>query len=195
MSKRSEKGLAGFTLVELMMVVAIIGILAAVAIPSYARFQLRARAAEGKISLAGIRSAEEAYGVEFSTYVGTSASPVPVASVGTTKIAWTDNGGFDALGWKPDGDVYFTYLVEVGPSGGPPYTHYTASAASDLDGDTALNVWGYVKPNTTGTAIAGTLAGVPAVDCPNTGVYDAQTGTRALTRVGPCAPQAGRTVF
>ena len=60
--RRSQKG---FTLIELMIVVAIIGILAAIAIPNFLRFQLRARSSEGKTSIAALRTAEESYQAEF----------------------------------------------------------------------------------------------------------------------------------
>ena len=65
----------GFTLIELMIVVAIIGILAAIAIPNFIRFQLKAKSSEGKANLAAIRTAEESYFAEYNGYV--SAQPTP----------------------------------------------------------------------------------------------------------------------
>jgi len=60
------KSIAGFTLVELMVVVGIIGVLAAVAIPQFRSYQAKAKQSEAKILLSSIFMAEEAYKVEYN---------------------------------------------------------------------------------------------------------------------------------
>ena len=56
-----QEGKKGFTLIELMIVVAIIGILAAIAIPNFLRFQAKSKQSEAKTNLGGIFTAEIAY--------------------------------------------------------------------------------------------------------------------------------------
>lgn len=69
----------GFTLIELMIVIAIIGILAAIAIPNYLRYQTRAKTSEARANLKGIYTSELAYYGENNTYsslVGINYPPV-----------------------------------------------------------------------------------------------------------------------
>ena len=67
MKKSNQKG---FTLVELMVVVAIIGILSAIAIPNFNRYQRNAKKPEGKLVLGEIYTAEVLYQGEKGTYTG-----------------------------------------------------------------------------------------------------------------------------
>ena len=174
----------GFTLIELMIVVAIIGILASIAIPNFGRFQFRSKTSEAKTNLQAIRTAQASYVAEYGDYIASQTSPS--AYGGTVAVTFVDEGpngaNFETIGWQPEGLVYFQYAVPV--AGGA----YTADAAADIDGNATPQIWGYVHVDVLGNTVAGTLGCV--------GVWDPVTSTPTLTNtVGPCGPTFGQSEF
>ena len=102
----------GFTLIELMIVVVIIGILAALAIPNFLRYQAKSKQSEAKTNLGAIYVSETAYYGENDIY-----------------------GGLDNLEWAPEGKTRYTYTATPGT------TTFTAGAQGDIDNDATLDYW------------------------------------------------------
>ena len=65
---QNKKNSQGFTIVELLIVVAIIGILAAVAVPAYFNHVLRTRQAEAYHNLLDIKAAQEMFYAQYNNY-------------------------------------------------------------------------------------------------------------------------------
>ena len=181
--KKLQTRKGGFTLIELMIVVAIIGILAAIAIPNFLRFQLKAKSSEGKTNLAAIRTAEQSYYSEFGVYV--SADVSPAGAPGSAKRVFSAQGnnnggtgpGFTTLGWSPEGNVYFGYAVGTGAVG----ASFFATAEANIDADANRQTWGYQKA-------------VPAVAA-KTHTCDPTANGQPQDQVVPCTGAMGQSIF
>ncbi len=110
--QQSKKKLQqGFTLIELMIVVAVIGVLAAIAMPQYQKYIAKSEVASVLASLTGVKTNVEAYTVEsgiFPTNAQSSALGIPVIQLGDNDIGingvqLTQEGATDA------GSIKFTF--------------------------------------------------------------------------------------
>ena len=138
----------GFTLIEMMIVVAIIGLLAAIAIPSFQNYQFSSKRSEAYTNLNALMKAEKSFFAEHGAYIG-----VPIAEPGNTQSTVPGalkrgvdelSAAFGSVGWSPDGDVFYDYdAVSTGVFNGAGGDHpgctcttcLTLSAYGDVDGD------------------------------------------------------------
>lgn len=87
---KHTKHAKGFTLIELMIVVAIVSVLAAIAYPNYRQYVLKGRRAEGRAALIALLQAQERYYTQYGKYY------VPDAGANPFKAYSGDNAGTSA---------------------------------------------------------------------------------------------------
>ena len=138
---------SGFTLIELMIVVAIVAILASIAIPSYYGYKYKAVRSEAQSNIGTIFSMEMAYATENSTYLTSAWTPGSIP--GSQSIPWQTGNNFDSLGFSPKGKVNYRYSIGAGstwvntPSNGSVTessgVNIIIQAEGDIDGDSATS--------------------------------------------------------
>jgi type IV pilus assembly protein PilA len=153
----SKNRIRGFTLIELMIVVAILAILAAVAIVAYNNYIERSRNSEATSILADIRIKQDSYRATFHQYAnpsGDTSTWIPDSNPTEEARSWTEGvdpalvRAWNQLGVRPDHGVYFSFVCVAGAPGQAPADPFAgmgiedtndfwfaARAMQDVDGD------------------------------------------------------------
>jgi len=130
----------GFTLIELMIVIAIIGILSAIAIPNFNRFQARSKQSEVKTNLKALYVAAKSYFAEHDSF----------------------DAGLNSLGFTPESGFRYSYSYASSATGATTYytgasqvagqisncpgstvstSSFTAVACANIDTDNTADIW------------------------------------------------------
>jgi prepilin-type N-terminal cleavage/methylation domain-containing protein len=161
---RSERNRAGFTLIELMIAVAIIGALAATAITLFNSQQLRSKRAEGMTNVEAIAKHVRGYFGETGFYPGVDLY-WPAAVIGPrTQWDTASTTAFGATGFRAEGAVFYRYDVSaLAPVGGLECAQdeFTVVGLSDLEGDTNPGAVGYFHAGLAGGPCPYVLGGLP----------------------------------
>ena len=133
MLKQMQKG---FTLIELMIVVAIIGILAAIAIPAYQDYTIRSKVTEG-LNLAGAAEVAVSEGFQSSDVVG----------LGAASAEWAAN--FKA--------TKYVTAITIGAATGIITVSYSAASIPQMAGNNKVQMAPYIAGAALATGLAGNI--------------------------------------
>jgi len=142
----SRAPMRGFTMIEVMIVVAIVGVLAAIALPSYLDQQRKSRRASAQAHLINVASKEQQYLMDQRTYVGAGSC---------------DATGLATLNTPTPADVAAFYDVCVTSAAGPPPT-FTVQATPKAGGSQTGDLGGAVlSVDNGGVKLPATYGGNP----------------------------------
>jgi type IV pilus assembly protein PilE len=109
----------GFTLIDLLVAVAIVGLLVAIGIPTFQNYMKKAKMVEGELALTEIKRLEDEYYAANLQYTADLAS----------------------IGWKPAAPLkYYSITMQMNGAGPPPFL-YQVIATGNLDDDPDLDAW------------------------------------------------------
>lgn len=131
----------GFTLIELMIVVAIIGILASIAVPQYQNYIYRARVVEGLTLSAGFKNAVVDY------YSSNNAFPDSAASVGLVDLSSApSSGALESIQLGIGGVITVQFRASLAPAGANQITLTPVTSSGSISWTCGGNLSASLKP-------------------------------------------------
>ena len=171
-SLKKHKNQKGFTLIELMIVVAIIGILAAIAIPQFSAYRIRAFNSSALSDARNLVTSETAFYADWSVYGQTTNTGVATATGGAGAIAI----GPSVAGTQQITNVSQKLDISIGNgvriiSGTPANGLFFTGVAKHDSGDAAFGVDGDTSIMYTNTAVLLYAPGIPLIPANALAVY------------------------